>query len=108
MASVNDRLGRLEERRAPPPWKTPPLVALVIKEMNAERMELDGRPPDPGNEPTPEEEEAGRGAARWFLESGAALMRAAAPGPAALEGIAQMEQQARLDIEAHLREGASS
>ncbi len=55
---MNDRLGRLEERRAPPPWKTPPLVTLLIKEMNAERMELDGRPPDPANEPTPEEEEA--------------------------------------------------
>jgi hypothetical protein len=83
-------------------------VSLVIKEMNAERLELDGRAADPGNAPTPEELEAGRESARWFLESGAALMRAAAPGPAALEGIAQMEQQARLDIEAHLREGASS
>ncbi len=67
MASVNDRLGRLEERRAPPPWKTPPLVTLLIKEMNAERLELDGRPPDPGNEPTPEELEAGRKATRNFL-----------------------------------------
>ena len=105
MASVNDRLGRLEARRAPPPWKTPPLVTLLIKEMNAERMELDGRPPDPANEPTPEEEEAGREASRWFLETGAALMRAAAPGPAALEGIAQMEEQARQNIE---RKGSSA
>jgi hypothetical protein len=106
---VNDRIARLEESRAPPPWKTPPLVTLIIKEMNAERMELDGRPPDPANEPTPEEEEAGREASRWFLETGAALMRAAGPGPAgpgpagpgpaALEGIAQMEEQARQNIE---------
>jgi hypothetical protein len=80
-------------------------VALVIKEMNAERMELDGRPPDPGNEPTPEELEAGRASARWFLESGAALMRAAAPGPAALEGIAELEAQARQDIDT---EGSSA
>ncbi len=104
MASVNDRINRLEESRAPPPWKTPPLVTLIIKEMNAERMELDGRPPDPANEPTPEEEEAGRESSRWFLETGAALMRAAGPGPAgpgpaALEGIAQMEEQARQNIE---------
>jgi hypothetical protein len=99
MASVNDRINRLEESRAPPPWKTPPLVTLIIKEMNAERLELDGRPPDPYNAPTPEEEEAGREASRRFLESGAALMRAAGPGPDALEGIAQMEEQARQNIE---------
>ncbi len=67
MASVNDRLGRLEERRAPPAWETPPIVSLVMKDMNAQRLELDGRPPDPGNEPTPEELEAGRKATRNFL-----------------------------------------
>jgi hypothetical protein len=105
LESVNDRLGRLEERRAPPPYETPPLVTLLIKEMNAEGLELAGRPPDPANGPTPEEEEAGREASRWFLETGAALMRAAAPGPAALEGIAELEAQARQDIET---EGASS
>jgi hypothetical protein len=104
MASVNDRLARLEERRAPPAWETPPIVNLVMKEMNAQRLELDGRPPDPANEPTPEEEEAGREASRRFLETTAALMRAAGPGPAALEGIAQMEEQAKQ----HLSEGASS
>jgi hypothetical protein len=104
MASVSDRLGRLEARRAPPPHETPPLLTLLIKEMNAERMELDGRPPDPANEPTPEEEDAGREASRRFLETGAALMRAAGPGPAALEGIAQMEEQAKQ----HLSEGSSA
>ncbi len=67
MASVSDRIARLEERRAPPPWKTPPIVTLLLKEMDAERRELDGRPPDPANEPTPEEEEAGREATRNFL-----------------------------------------
>jgi hypothetical protein len=67
MASLSDRLGRLAARRAPPPWKTPPIVTLLIKDMNAERLELDGRPPDPGNEPTPEELEAGRKATRNFL-----------------------------------------
>ncbi len=101
---MNDRLARLEERRAPPAWETPPIVNLVMKEMNAQRLELDGRPPDPANEPTPEEEEAGREASRRFLETTAALMRAAGPGPAALEGIAQMEEQAKQ----HLSEGASS
>ena len=106
MASVNDRINRLEERRAgPAPWETPPIVTLLIKEMNAEGLELDGRPPDPANEPTPEEEEAGREASRWFLETGAALMRTAGPGPAALEGIAQMEEQARQNIE---RKGSSA
>jgi hypothetical protein len=100
MASVSDRLGRLEERRAPPPWETPPLLSLLIKEMNAERFELDGRPPDPANEPTPEEEEAGRESSRWFVETGAALLRASSSAnPAALENIAQMEEQARQDIE---------
>jgi len=65
---LNDRLGRLEERRAPSPWKTPPLVALLLKEMDAEARERDGRPPDPANAViTPEEEEAGREATRNFL-----------------------------------------
>ncbi len=68
MASVNDRLGRLEERRAPPPWKTPPLVTLLLKDMDAEARERDGRPPDPANAViTPEEEEAGRQATRNWL-----------------------------------------
>ncbi len=101
---LNERLARLEERRAPPPHETPHLLNLLIKEMNKERLELDGRPPDPANEPTPEELEAGREASRRFLETGAALMRAAGPGPAALEGIAQMEEQAKQ----HLSEGSSA
>ncbi len=68
MASLNDRLGRLEERRAPPPWKTPPLVTLLLKDMDAEVRERDGLPPDPANAViTPEEEEAGRRATRNFL-----------------------------------------
>ena len=65
---LNERLARLEERRAPPPHETPPLVRLLIKEMDAERRELDGRPPDPANAViTPEELEAGRKATRNFL-----------------------------------------
>jgi hypothetical protein len=103
MASLSDRLGRLAARRAPPPWKTPPLVTLLIKEMNAERMELDGRPPDPANEPTPEEEEAGREASKSFLETGGPRLRATTTDPAALENIRQMEEQAKQ----HLSEGSS-
>ncbi len=100
MASVNDRLARLEARRAPPPHETPHLLNLLIKEMDAERLELDGRPPDPGNEPTPEELEAGREGEMWFLETGGPQMRASSPhNPAALENIAQMEEQARQEIE---------
>ena len=65
---LNERLARLEERRAPPPHETPPLLSLLIKEMDAERRELDGRPPDPANAViTPEELEAGRKATRNFL-----------------------------------------
>jgi len=106
MASVNDRLARLEERRAPPAWETPPIVTLVIKEMDAERRELDGRPPDPANAViTPEEEEADREASRWFVETGGPLLRASSSAnPAALENIRQMEEQAKQ----HLSEGASA
>ncbi len=101
---LNERLLRLEARRAPPPHETPPIVTLLIKEMNAERLELDGRPPDPGNEPTPEELEAGREASKSFLETGAAALRATTTDPAALENIAQMEEQAKQ----HLSEGSSA
>jgi len=103
---LNERLLRLEARRASfaTPHETPAIVTLLIKEMNAERLELDGRPPDPGNEPTPEELEAGREGAMWFLETGAEILRANSPA-AALENIAQMEEQARQDIET---KGASS
>ena len=102
---LNERLLRLEARRAPPPHETPHLLNLLIKEMDAERLELDGRPPDPGNEPTPEEEEAGREASKSFLETGAAALRASSSAnPAALENIAQMEEQAKQ----HLSEGSSA
>ncbi len=114
MASLNERLAKLEERRAPPPppWTTPPIVTLLIKEMNAERLELDGRPPDPANEPTLEEREASLEAATWFLEMGGPMMRANSPhSPEALEAILRMEELARQEIEDHATqptEGASS
>jgi hypothetical protein len=65
---LGDRLARLEERRAPPAWETPPLLTLLLKEMDAEARERDGRPPDPDNAViTPEEMEAAREATRNFL-----------------------------------------
>ncbi len=88
---LNERLAKLEERRAPPPHRTPPIVSLLLKSMDAQRRELDGRPPDPANEPTPEEARADREGSRWFVETGAALLRATTTDPDGLEGIAQIE-----------------
>ncbi len=103
METLNDRINRLEERRAPPPHETPPLVTLLVKEMDAERRLLDGRPPDPANAViTPEEREAALEASRSFLAAGGPLLRATTTDPGALENIAQMEEQAKQ----HLSEGA--
>ena len=101
---LNERLLRLEARRAPPPHETPPIVTLLAKSMDAERLELEGRPPDPANDLTPEEREADLEASRSFLETGAAALRASSSAnPAALENICAMEEQAKQD----LREGTS-
>ncbi len=91
MTSLKERLGRLEARRAPPPHEPSPAVTLLAKSMDAQRRELDGLPPDPANEPTPEEARADREGSRWFVETGAALLRATTTDPDGLEGIAQME-----------------
>jgi len=100
---LGDRISRLERLQPPThPYETPPIMTLLIKEMNAERLELDGRPPDPASEPTLEELEAGLEGAIWFVETGAELLRASSSAnPATLENIAQMEVQARQEIEGH-------
>ena len=70
MASVNDRLGRLERRRKPR-WAPGPQLAIatsaVCKSMDAARREDGGLPPDPANEFTEEELAFDREATREFL-----------------------------------------
>jgi hypothetical protein len=70
MASVNERLGRLEER-IKPGWVPDPEQVIgtsaVLKSMDAYRRELDGLPPDPANEPTEAELAWDRRATRNFL-----------------------------------------
>jgi len=69
MASVNDRLGRLERRRKPRRAPDPELAiatSAVCKSMNAYRRELDGLPLDPANEFTEAEVAFDRQATREF------------------------------------------
>lgn len=103
MASVNDRLGRLEERRAPPPHETAPIVSSLFKSMDAERLELEGRPPDPANDLTPEEREADLDAARGMISWVASERERGVP-PDALARLADLEEHAKQ----HLREGTSA
>jgi len=67
---LNERLGRLEERRKPR-WVPDPELAIgasaVCKSMDAFRREGDGLPPDPANEFTEEERAFDRKATRNFL-----------------------------------------
>jgi len=102
---LNDRLGRLEARRAPPPppYETAPIVSLLFKSFDAERLELEGRPPDPANEPTPEEEAADLDAARGMLEW-VRDERARGQPQDTLARLADLEAHAK----AHLRKGATS
>jgi hypothetical protein len=67
---LNERLGRLEERRQPRWVPNPEQVigtSAVLKSMNAARREHDGLPPDPANEFTQEELAFDRKATRNFL-----------------------------------------
>ncbi len=70
MASLNERLGRLEERTKPG-WVPDPEQVIgtsaVIKSMDSYRREADGWPPDPANEFTEEELAWNRKATRNFL-----------------------------------------
>ena len=59
MGSLNDRIKRLEARMVPPgPVASPERDAAYsayFKDLDAQRREGDGLPPDPANEPTVEE-----------------------------------------------------
>ncbi len=70
MASLNERLGRLEARTKPG-WVPDPEQVIgtsaVIKSMDSYRREADGWPPDPANEFTEEELAWNRKATRNFL-----------------------------------------
>ncbi len=70
MASLNERLGRLEERTNPG-WVPDPEQVIgtsaVIKSMDSYRREADGWPSDPANEFTEEELAWNRKATRNFL-----------------------------------------
>ncbi len=99
---MNQRLGRLEARRAPPPHEPSPAMSLLLKEMDAQRRELDGLPPDPANAVlTPEERAADLKASRTKLEW-VRGERERGQSPDTLADLAQLEAHAK----AHL-EGAS-
>jgi hypothetical protein len=101
---LGDRIARLEERRAPPPHETPPIVTLLVKSMDAQRRELDGRPPDPANAVlTPEERAADLDAARGMLEW-VKTERARGQPPDTLARLLELEEHAKQ----HLREGTSA
>jgi len=70
MATMRDRLERLERRRGQKYEPNPRLAlttSVLLKDTDAQRRALDGLPPDPANALTPEEEIADREATRSFL-----------------------------------------
>jgi hypothetical protein len=67
--------------------------------MDAARLELEGRPPDPANDLRPAERAAEREGDAWFLEEFIPHLRAQETDPAPLEAIDRMEQMAIDDIE---------
>jgi hypothetical protein len=91
MASVNDRLGRLEARRAPP-CELPVYLSLYLKEL--ENIERDEERKSPILL-TPAEEAQSKEGDRWFLEEYIPHARALGLSPESLETINELEAHAR-------------
>ncbi len=104
---LDDRIERLERLRPAEPHEPSPIVSLLLKSMDKQRRELDGRPPDPENDVfTEAEKEADLQAAYHMLEW-VRGERSRRQSPDTLAHIAQLEEHAKSKI-AQSSKGASS
>lgn len=105
MARMKDRIARAEGRVAPPAPETSPEQALstslLLKAQDAARRELDGQPPDPANELTPEERayEADEGRAREWIAYLEGELARAPPGNPMHDTIGDALAAAKADLE---------
>ena len=94
MASVNERLGRLEARTKPS-YEVPVYLTLYLKELENIRREEDGLEPEPL---TPEEEAERERGDRRFLEEYIPHVRALGGSPETLALIDELEEHARREM----------
>ena len=96
MASVNERIARLEARRKPS-YEVPPAMDRLCEAVEDARREINGLPPveRPYTPLTPEEEAESKEGERWFLEEYIPQARAQAGSPETLALIDEWEEHAR-------------
>jgi hypothetical protein len=91
VASVNDRLGRLEARTTTP-YELPVYLSLYLKELENIQRQDDGKSPIAL---TPEEEAQSERGERWFIEKYIPHVRMLGGSPETLAVIDELEENAR-------------